>query len=501
MTEKKENLKKRAVLNSVTSIIDQGSKIIVGFIINPIVISELSSYLFGVWQVLNQFTNYTTLANIRVSEVLKWTVAKDRKVCNDDELRESLTSSLILIALIIPIFVLMGGILTYYAPRITQVSNEYVSLVRITASILVLNIIVKSIFSLFESVLRGMNIGYKSMGVRAFIIIFGGGLKVVSLKLGMGMVGLAGVQVLMAIIIGLTIFVIVKRNVAWFGYGKFNLEKTKKFISVSGWFMAWMGVKTLLVGSDKVLLGYILGPISVTKYVITKYVGQATQSIVTNTIHGVLPGIGALYGQKKFEKLIVVRGEIMTLTWILSGVIGFVILLFNPSFANLWVGANNFLNQEANLAILIMITQYLLIQNDSVLINVMLDVKSKTILGFFSVIISSLCAYWFTMYIGITGFIMGFIVGRLLLTYMYPKIVMSKIPTNKKVKTPFRLITTVIILWTVAYFSEVYFDFGSWANLISLIVISLILVTVLIYHIGLTTFERENFLKYLKIKN
>ena len=124
-------------------------------------------------------------------------------------------------------------------------------------------------------------------------------------------------------------------------------------------------------------------PISVTKYVITKYVGQATQSIVTNTIHGVLPGIGALYGQKKFEKLIVVRGEIMTLTWLLSGVIGFVILLFNPSFANLWVGANNFLNQEANLAILIMITQYLLIQNDSVLINVMLDVKSKTILGFF----------------------------------------------------------------------------------------------------------------------
>ena len=105
------------------------------------------------------------------------------------------------------------------------------------------------------------------------------------------------------------------------------------------------------------------------------------------------------------------------------------------------------------------------------------------------------------MYIGITGFIMGFIVGRLLLTYMYPKIVMSKIPTNIKVKTPFRLITTVFISWTVAYFSEVYFDFSSWANLISLIVISLILVTVLIFHIGLTTFERENFLKYLKIKN
>ncbi|MDG2275618.1 MAG: hypothetical protein P8L28_07220, partial [Flavobacteriaceae bacterium] len=467
MKEKKENLKKRAVLNSATSIIDQGSKIVVGFLINPILISELSSYLFGVWQVLNQFTNYTTLANIRVSEVLKWTVAKDRKICEDNELQENLTSSLILIALIIPVFILLGGVLVYYAPKITQVSNEYIDLVRITASILVLNIIVKSVFSLFESVLRGMNIGYKSMGVRASIILFGGVLKVASLKLGLGMIGIAGVQVLMAIITGLTILIIVKRNVSWFGYGKFNLKKTKTFIKVSGWFMAWMGVKTLLVGSDKVLLGYVLGPIYVTKYVVTKYVGQATQSIVTNTIHGVLPGIGALYGQKKFEKLLLVRSEIMTLTWMLSGVIGFIILLFNPSFANLWVGSVNFLNQEANLALLIMITQYLLIQNDSVLINVMLDVKSKTILGFISVILSGLCAYFFTLYIGILGFIIGFIVGRLLLSFSYPKIVMSKIPKAKHSKTPVRLITMVFGFWAVGFLAEDYINIDNWAVLVS----------------------------------
>ena len=497
----KENYKKRAILNSATSIIDQGSKIIVGFVINPIVISELGSYLFGVWQVLNQFTSYTSLANIRVSEVLKWTVAKDRKVCDEYELQESLTSSLILIGLIIPIFVFFGGILTYYAPSITKVSSEYVDLVRITASILVLNIIVKSVFSLFESVLRGMNIGYKSMGVRASIILFGGGLKIVALKMDFGMTGLALVQVMMAMLTGLTILIIVKRNVSWFGYGKFNLGKTKKFIKVSGWFMAWMGVKTLLVGSDKVLLGYILGPIYVTKYVVTKYVGQATQSIVTNTIHGVLPGVGALYGQKKFKKLTVIRSKIMSLTWALSGVIGFIILLFNTSFATLWVGANNFLSQEANFAILIMITQYLLIQNDSVLINVMLDVKSKTLLGLFSIILSTFFAYLFSSYLGVFGFIIGFIIGRLLLSYTYPKIVFEKIPKSENDSIPYRLISIVFILWVIGFMGEDYIFINNWWVLITSIIICFILTTVLIFQFGLTTFERENLIKYLKIKN
>lgn len=495
---KTENLKKRAFLNSATSILDQGVKIIIGFVINPFVIGGLGSYLFGAWQVLNQFTNYTTLANIRVSEVLKWSVARDRKTLSDTELKENLTSALVLILLIIPVFLILGGVLVYFAPNITKVTPEYYDLVRITASILVLTVIVKSVFSLFESVLRGMNIGYKSMGIRAVIIILGGVLKIIALKLGYGLIGLASVQVLIVFLTGFIILMIVKKNVPWFGYGKFNKERTKNFVKLSGWFMAWMGVKTLLVGSDKVLLGYFLGPIVVTKYVVTKYIGQATQGIITNVIHGVLPGVGTLFGQKKFQKLVKVRADMILITWLLSGIIGFIILAFNSSFASLWVGADNYLNQESNLAILLMVVQYLFIQNDSVLINTMLDVKSKTILGLISVVLSVLLAYFFVESYGALGFVIGIILGRFLLSIAYPIIVKNKLTNTLIPQRPFQLIFTILVLWGLGYYAQSFVNINNWIILILSMFVAFVFSTLLFVFLGLKKIEREKFLQYAK---
>ena len=495
---KTENLKKRAFLNSATSLLDQGVKIIIGFVINPFVIGGLGSYLFGVWQVLNQFTNYTTLANIRVSEVLKWSVARDRKKLSDTELKENLTSALVLILLIIPVFLILGSVLVYFAPNITKVSPGYSNLVRITASILVLTVIVKSIFSLFESILRGMNIGYKSMGIRASIIILGGVLKVIALKLGYGLIGLASVQVFIVFLTGFVILMIVKKNVPWFGYGKFNKDRTKDFVKLSGWFMAWMGVKTLLVSSDKVLLGYLLGPIVVTKYVVTKYIGQATQGIITNVIHGVLPGVGTLFGQKEYQKLVKVRADMMLITWLLSGIIGFIILVFNSSFANLWVGSNNYLNQEANFAILLMVVQYLFIQNDSVLINTMLDVKSKTILGLISVVLSVLLAYFFVNSYGVLGFVFGIIFGRFLLSLTYPIIVKKKLINTKIPDKPFQLIFTILIFWAIGYYGHSFVNINNWIVLILAMSLTLVVSTISFVFLGLKKTDKTKFLQYAK---
>ena len=495
---KKENFKKRAFLNSLTSILDQAVKIIIGFVVNPFVISGLGSYLFGVWQVLNQFTNYTTLANIRVSEVLKWSVARDREVLSDTELKENLTSALVLILLIIPIFLIFGTILVYFSPSITKVSPEYQNLVQITASLLVLIVIVKSVFSLFESILRGMNIGYKSMGIRASIFILGGVLKIITLKLGYGLIGLASVQVLIVFLTGFVILLIVKKNVPWFGYGKLNISRTKDFVKLSGWFMAWMGVKTLLVSSDKVLLGYLLGPIVVTKYVITKYIGQATQGVITNVIHGVLPGVGSLFGQKEFQKLIIVRYEMNIITWLLSGIIGFVILLFNSSFVELWVGADNYLNQEANFAILLMIVQYLFIQNDSVLINTMLDVKSKTLLGLLSVFISISLAYFLSNEYDTLGFIFGIILGRFLLSITYPIIVKNKLTNTVIPKKPVQLIFLILIIWFLGFYFEGFVEVKSWISLIFLIFSACLSTAIIFVFLGLKKQERYRFIKYTK---
>ena len=55
----KENLTQRAYLNSATSTLDHIIKIIVGFFITTLILKGLGSIMFGVWQILGQFTGYT----------------------------------------------------------------------------------------------------------------------------------------------------------------------------------------------------------------------------------------------------------------------------------------------------------------------------------------------------------------------------------------------------------------------------------------------------------
>src|SRR5690625_2551464 len=202
MSKKKdENLKQRAYLNSVTSVLDYSSKTVTAFIITPFIINGLGSSLYGAWQILGQFTSYTGMVDIRITQVLKWAIAKDRETKEGEELREYLTATFLLVLLIVPFLLLAGMVISWYAPVISQVDEEYFILIRITSALLVFSLVTKKVFSIFESILRGMNLGFKRMGFRATIYTLGGGLKVVSIWFGYGLIGLALVEIIVTVAI------------------------------------------------------------------------------------------------------------------------------------------------------------------------------------------------------------------------------------------------------------------------------------------------------------
>ncbi len=55
-SEKKENLKQRGYLNSLTNIIDFAGKEITGFVVSPFIVSGLGGSMYGIWQMLSQLT-------------------------------------------------------------------------------------------------------------------------------------------------------------------------------------------------------------------------------------------------------------------------------------------------------------------------------------------------------------------------------------------------------------------------------------------------------------
>ncbi|MDI6401468.1 polysaccharide biosynthesis C-terminal domain-containing protein [Balneolaceae bacterium ANBcel3] len=493
----KENLKQRAYLNSVTSLLDYGSKTITGFVVTPFLVTGLGSTLFGVWQMLGQFTSYTGISDIRTTQVLKWTVAKERDSKDEEELREYVTATFVLILLVMPLMLLGGAVLTWFAPIITQVDAVYYSTVRITCALLVMALVTKKAFDPFESVLRGMNLGFKNMGLRAVVFMIGGGLKIAAVLMGYGLIALASVQVLVMATIGVTLNVIVKKHIPWFGFGKFDFKRALSFFKLSGWFMGWTGTKMLLLNTDRVLLGFIAGPVMVTQYVVTKYLINAVRGLIHNVIHGVLPGMGKLYGNGEFDKLHRVRGHMMLLTWLMVTSIGAVIILFNESFLTLWVGEEKYAGATVNILILLSIAQYIFIQNDGAIINITLDITQMVYMGLVSALISIILIFALVPEYGIVGLCTGLIGGRMVMSVGYPWIITKKV--GHGIQRPQRFIRpllVLIILWVGSFFLSGYVPSLNWIYLIAAILIVSLLILIVAYLTGLNKKQRQEMEAY-----
>ena len=99
-----ENLTQRAYLNTITGSIDFGAKQIVGFILNPIVVSILGLKLYGVWKILSQLNSYMITADINVAQSLKLFIARNRTVSSEENLQKVFTASLYATIFFLPLF-------------------------------------------------------------------------------------------------------------------------------------------------------------------------------------------------------------------------------------------------------------------------------------------------------------------------------------------------------------------------------------------------------------
>jgi O-antigen/teichoic acid export membrane protein len=501
----KENLKQRAYLNTLTSMIDYACTQIVGFLISPFLIGQLGSSMYGVWKMISQMTGYASLADSRATQVLKWTVAKKKDVVSTDELRSDVSSAFFVIASILPLIFLFGGVISWYAPYITNVDAKYYTLIRITCSLLILSLTISRVFDLFESVLRGMNLGYKRMGFRAVIVLCGGALKVLALTFGYGLIGLSIVQVSIAFITGFTFYYTVRKHVYWFGFGRTNFKKIWAFTKLSGWNMANNTVDTLLTNTDKVLLGFISGPVLVSSYVLTSFLPLAIQGFISKLIIGIMPGIGKLLGIGDYNKIETVRGIINNLILLLTTGAGVVIILFNQAFLYFWVGSQHYSGNLVNTLIVLMILQDTFIKHDGYFITATQDLKRKVCLTAMAAIVFIGLSFIMIREFEIAGLVISVIGAKFLLFVGQRAFIKNKIRVGSSfnihhIKT---LCLSITLLLLAEYFSN-YIQVVSFFHLIWLCPCVFCITVASLYFIGLHYKQRQEIvhtfstLKYFK---
>ena len=504
-----ESLTKKASFNAIASLLDYGARLVVGFFIQPIMVSGLGDYYYGVWQILLRMIGYITPAGGRPAQALKMTLANKQKTATDDEKRRYVGSSLIVWAIFLPVMAILGGLLTWFVPYWIKSPSEYYWAIRLTSAILVINLIISNVASIPQSALEGENLGYKRMGLSTFLVFAGGGLTWLAIWLDSGIIGIGIATLVTTLLTGVFFLWVMHDYAPWFGSARPSVKAVVQFLGLSWWFLAWNLIMNLMTASDVVILGVLVSVQTVTDYSLTKYAPETLISIVAIMAFGIAPGLGGIIGSGNYEKAIKVRGEIMAITWLIVTGLGTMVLLWNRAFISLWVGPQHFIGSIPDLLIVLVVMQFILIRNDGNVIDLSLRLKRKVIMGAISVGLSlGIAIVLIQRYnFGVVGICLGLITGRLILSIGYPVLVGRLLGVSflSQIKSIFRPAFVTALFFLLATFIDIfimtkgYSSIGGWIQLSLYVGISLLGALILSFYIGLSSQQRFNIIQRVRI--
>lgn len=489
-----KTLTKKASLNAFASVLDYGTRWLVTFIINPILVSSLGDFGYGAWQVLSRLIGYISPAGGRPTQALKWTIASQQASTNYEEKRRQVGSAITVWVMFLPLLIFIGASLAWFVPIWLEAPAELYASLRWATMALVGNLIITNLAEIPQSVLRGENLGYKRMGLTTVLILLGGGLIALSLFLKTGIVGVALANLFTTALTGVLFFNIARSAVTWFGVAKPMVAGVRKFMGLSWWFLAWNLVSQLFKAGDVIILGVFDSAEMVSRYSLTRYIPEIIIGVVAIIVFGITPGLGGIIGKGDFEKAARVRNEIMTITWFIVTVAGSTMLLWNRSFVGLWVGKEYYSGAISNLLIILMVSQFVFIRNDANILDLTLDLRPKVVVGFISAALSVCLSVILVGFLklGIIGLTIGFICGQSIISIGYPLLIgrFLKISPSSQLKDVVRpAIITIISFGLVSIFSD-SLVVNSWLLLIIFVGLTVSGLSLSCFYIGMTREQR-----------
>ncbi len=494
---------RKASLNAVASLIDFGSRFIVSFVVNPILLDTLGTHQFGLWQVLGRLIGYAQAADGRPTQALKWKISNVQLTMSDLEKRRQVGSSLTIWILFLPFMVSVGGLLAWFGPNFLDVHTDLQSVVRIVAALLVLDLILRGLGDVPQAVLTGENLGYKRMGLSAVLVFVGGALTLLALHLGAGLVGVVVASLITTCLTGILFLLVTRVNVPWFGVARPTAKSFWSFGRLSGWFLTWNMVMRLLRTSDIVLLGIFASVDIVTVYTLNKYLPEIVINLVAIIALSVAPGLGGIMGSGQLAQASRLRSELMAFTWLILIISGTTILMWNNAFVSLWVGVEFTTSNTSTVLIVLMVMQFALIRTDAHIIDLTLNLRHKVYFGALSVALSiAISIVLVSIFnLGITGLCVGFIAGRSVMSIGYPWLIGKYMGVSlySQMRASSRpAFVTVLLLGAGMQLEQVWVA-ESWLHLVLFTGATITTVSVIAFFTGLTK-SQQIFIKYRIIK-
>lgn len=356
----------------------------VGFIVNPLLLTALGPLIFGVWKSLQRYLDFATVADGRASQALKWIVAS-RSAHSDLDRQRDVGAAIRVWLHWLPAAALVAAAVTVTLPILIRgIPDDYRSLVFITAGILSANTILAGLLAIPDSVLVGVNKGYKSMLVTTAAFVVTNAAMVVAAFSVWPLWSLAVIVLLAAVANGAVTLFIARRNVSWWGASRPTVSDLRRVHGYSAWTLGWVIVDKLFLASELIVVSVMVGAVGVTQYTFTSYVMQFVLSIALVTASGFMPVLGAQFGASNLtdaaDRTRSVRHLVVGVAVLGTGAV----LAFNGEFVTMWAGADQYLGVTINTLLALGGLQLALIRMDGQILDVTMRIAPKVLVGLLS---------------------------------------------------------------------------------------------------------------------
>lgn len=420
---------------------------VVGIVVNPLLLGALGPLLFGVWKSLQRYLDFASIPGGQGSQALKWIVAS-RTSLTDEEKRRDVGGAVIVWIRWLPAAVVVAAGVTVAMPLLIKgIPDEARSVAYTAAAILAANAVLAGLLSIPDSVLVGVNQGYKSMLVTTLAFVVSNAAMIVAAFSGWPLWSLAVIVLVAAGANAAATLLVAQRAVHWWGATRPTTPDLRRVLGYSAWTLGWWLIDRLFLASELIVISVMMGAVAVTDYTFTTYLLQFMLSIALVTASGFMPMLGSQLGTSDVSAAAERARSVRHLVIGVAVLGGGAVLAFNGAFVTMWVGADQYLGTMINALLVVCGLQFAFIRMDGQILDVTMRIAPKVLVGLVSSaggIIAGCIGFAITHNLGVA--LAAVIAVRLVSNVAYPVLVARAIPRSAVPFRPVILAATLLAL-------------------------------------------------------
>ena len=306
---------------------------------------------------ITQILGYLALTNLNTSTTLKIRLSaiQHEKDLYPKQLLVSAATKLYKYTILITIIACL--IIIYFSKNIFKENIDNITVINYALFIGAFGLIIEGFGSLYGSALRGNNLDYKGIGIRSFAFVISNIAIVIFIYLGGGLVSLAFATLLGSIFISLTWKRLTLKILKWYKIVSITTSYLKIYVKQSFLTLGHSIGNILLIGSDAILIGVVLGSKYAGFYFITiALIRSAILPVITTLVSSTGVGLANLINTQNSIKVKSITNEILQIGTILIGAGGILYILLNKNIVSHWVGLTFYCEEHIEVLFLILTT-------------------------------------------------------------------------------------------------------------------------------------------------